>query len=142
MSISLTQEQINKIRLEVKNKVLNAEKISTKDSELIECFKSKFTICEVAYKIMEQRIKKLKDRKNIKLNLINIKPNIKKLKYKINENLLEKLFGSKDIRGSKSIKKLRDALTHDSKLNDIEELKKRQTEIFNTMNTFLTELKK
>lgn len=141
MTKELTKEKSEKIKIEVKEHILRAEKIKQKDMKLIEQFRTKFTICESAYKIMEQRIGNLKERKNIRLNLRRIKPNIIKLNYDINEELLDKLFGSNGKRGSKSIKKLRDALTHDVNQKDIDEVKERETELFNIMDIFLSKLK-
>lgn len=142
MGKALSINEISKIKENVKNFILNTEAIEKEDIQLAERFKTKFAICEKAYKIMEQKIKNVKSTANIKLNMKSIKSNISKLNFQFEESFLKRLFGSEAKRNNKSLKKLRDALTHDFVKEDIEELKNRECEIFQIMDEFLNELKK
>ena len=138
---SIMDNRLYSIKLKVKEFIEDSKKISKLDKELISNFKYKFTICEKAYKIMESELKN-KKMKNIKINLNSIKSDIRKLEYKVDEKILDELFSHNNERGNKSIKKLRDALTHDIKEKDIIELKSRKTDIFKTMDKFLNQLEK
>ena len=138
---SIIDNRLYSIKLKVKEFIEDSKKISKLDKELISNFKYKFTICEKAYKIMESELKN-KKMKNIKINLNSIKSDIRKLEYKVDEKILDELFSHNNERGNKSIKKLRDALTHDIKEKDIIELKSRKTDIFKTMDKFLNQLEK
>lgn len=110
MGKSLNSDEISKIKEDVKKFILKAEAIEKEDLQLIEKFKTKFTVCEKAYKIMEQKIKNLKSTEDIRLNLHSIKSNISKLNFQFDDPFLKQLFGSENKRNQKSLKKLRDAL--------------------------------
>ena len=61
--------------------------------------------------------------------------------YDYDRELLKKLFGSEDRIGIRSVKKLRDALTHSVKQNAIDELLAREEELFGYMEQFLTKVR-
>ena len=61
--------------------------------------------------------------------------------YSIDDNTLLKLIGSEDARNNKSVKSLRNSLTHNIHKNDIEELKQCKDEIFAYMDNFINVLK-
>lgn len=131
---------IESIKNKVKKFINDAESITEEDIDLVERFKTKFTICEHAYKIIQSELKQEKIN-NIKLNVNSIKSNIHKMLYSIDDNTLLKLFGSEDARNNKSVKSLRNSLTHNIHKNDIEELKQRKDEIFAYMDNFINVLK-
>ena len=62
--------------------------------------------------------------------------------YDYNRALLTKLFGSEERIGRRSVKKLRDALTHAVKQTAIDELLVREEELYGYMDHFLTKDRK
>ena len=61
--------------------------------------------------------------------------------YDFDRALLTKLFGGEERIGRRSVKKLRDALTHVMKQNAIDELLTREEELYSYMDQFLTKIR-
>ena len=62
--------------------------------------------------------------------------------YDFDKDLLAKLFGSDEQVGKRSVKKLRDALTHKVSESAVDELRVRKEELYDYMNSFLNKIEK
>lgn len=61
--------------------------------------------------------------------------------YDFDRDLLTKLFGGEERVGRRSVKKLRDALTHAVKQSAVNELLIREEELYGYMDQFLTKVR-
>jgi len=116
-----------------------------KAREEINELKNTFTECEVVYKVILSEYlshkKKTVNQKQLKINMTQVKPALKFAGYNFDDLLLQKIFGSEEKVGNRSVKKLRDALTHKPNQSCLNELKKRKTELYGCMNKFLQEIR-
>ena len=104
-------------------------------------FLDKFFVCEFIMKSMMYHYFHDKDefqeKKDIILNINQIIPTVKLFNYSIDENLIYNIFGAKVKRGSKSCKKLRDAIVHNFSSNDCYEVCERYDELISYMDSFI-----
>lgn len=62
--------------------------------------------------------------------------------YSFEKELLNEIFGSKSTKGKRrTVKKLRDSITHKMKEKDIKELIEREDELFGYMDAFLAKIR-
>ena len=105
-----------KAELERLEGTLADEKLKKK----IDDFKDKFSVCEIVYKVV------LEDHQFNKYGLqVSMKEAPHALTYAgydFDRNLLSNLFSGEDHIGKRSVKKLRDALTHSVSKSAVEEL--------------------
>lgn len=139
--ISFEEENALKKKLKDELDRLNKILLDSNTIELIEKFKSKFQICEILYKLILEKynIDHGKDiaRDKIKLNVNQVKLALKYVNFSLENDIINRLFGSESHVGKRSIKKIRDSLTHNLNNSAIDELKSRKNEIFNDMDYFL-----
>lgn len=107
--------------------------------ELIDSFKNKFNLCESVYKVILKKHQNVKGNKKVylKLTMTQIPFAMKFAGYNVDRDLLNRLFGSETKKGRQSIKKLRDSVTHSIKQSAVDEIKARERELFNDMDSFL-----
>lgn len=114
------------------------------NQERISRFKEKFSVCEIVYKVVlseHQFNKKGKRPERMQVDMNQAPYALSFAGYDFDRELLTKLFGSEERVGKRSVKKLRDALTHSLKPSAIEELKNREKELYGYMNSFLDKIR-
>lgn len=103
-------------------------------------FKLKFAICEIVYKILLKKhqndIKKAKSQ-TFKILFKQVKPALDYAGYDCDTNLLIVLFSTNTRVGERTVKTIRDVLTHDLSQSAINELINREDEFYRYMNQFL-----
>lgn len=139
-------------KLELRNKAkLEIERMETifKDVEtlqLLDGFKNKFNLCESAYKIILSEHQKSKgsvaELKRLKLDMRQVPFALNFAGYAFNTEHLNELFGGKSkINGCKTVKNLRDSITHGINDECVDEIKERKEELFGYMDRFLQSIK-
>ena len=111
--------------------------------QLVEDFRSQFGICEIVYKVIlddHQFNKTGKHPEYMKVTMQQVPHALKYAGYDYDKGLLDKLFGSEERIGMRSVKKLRDALTHSVNQKAIDELKDRREELYGYMDSFLEKI--
>ena len=61
--------------------------------------------------------------------------------YDFDKEILASLFGAEEHVGKRSVKKLRDSLTHSVNKGAIDELKSRENELYGYMDSFLDKIR-
>lgn len=143
ISKSLSDSEKLALRNKAKAECERLKSISAKDWEIVEGFKNQFAICEIVYKIvLRDHQSRLHSRNNnyLTIDMRQVPFALKYAGYDFDNELLTNLFGSGESIGKRSVKKLRDALTHSIKDRDIEELKNREQELYGYMNSFLDKI--
>ncbi|MCR5349351.1 MAG: hypothetical protein K6E20_00005 [Acholeplasmatales bacterium] len=142
MSLKLSEEEQKKIRNLAKSELERLELIES-DSEttkLVDEFKRKFNMCEVIYKVV---LKKHQNDINnnttdiFRLIISQVKPAMEYAGYKYDDTLMRQLFSTNTKVGERTVKSIRDALTHKMSNSAIDELKSRKEELFKYMNDFI-----
>ena len=139
-----------KVRDKAKKELERLEGIDEKTIQMIDQFKYRFNICETIYKVI---LLEYKRKKGLKIKSSDLRLNMKEVPaalrfagydFKGKEYLLAELFGSKrpNSQKGKTAKKLRDAVTHGISNSAITEIKNRQIEVFNYMDSFIGVIKK
>ena len=108
--------------------------------EKVEAFKRKFSRCEIVYKILlkkQQEDTKKNLKGDLKIIITQVEPALSYAGLPFDENLMKKLFSSNRTSGSRTVKSLRDALTHEMPKNAVDELIKREAEVNGYMDAFL-----
>ena len=144
MKYSLQQQRVLRDRAKAECLRLDAIRNDPEREDLINRFKSKFANCEIVYKIILEEHQYQKTKKHLDRLTIDMKQAPYALSfagYQFDRNLLTELFGSRSTVGNRSVKKLRDDLTHNLKDNAIEELTNRNTELHNYMDQFLNTIR-
>lgn len=145
------KKKTDKEQLTLKNKakdeLIKLENImdDSKTMADIDAFKNKFLICEKIYKVLlKQHLKerdKLPPNEVMKITMSQVKPVLHNAGYDFNNEILNKLFGSEERLGKKSVKKIRDRLTHSMIENDINEFKERKDELNGYMDYFIEKVR-
>lgn len=143
--MNITEEEKIELRNRAKVEMERLEKIlSDKETaELLDRYKNRFNLCESVYKVVlrEHQIKtKGKAPTYLKINMTQAPYAMAFAGYDIDRELLNRLFGAKCVEGQ-TAKKLRDAVTHGLNQRAIDEIKARECELFNDMNSFLEMIK-
>lgn len=138
----LSPEDKLTLRNKAKNELLRLENlIADKDTkQMIDDFKEKFGICEIVYKVIledHQFNKTGKHETYLKVDMTQVPHALTYAGYTFDRNLLTKLFGGCDKKNSRTVKKLRDALTHSMNGEAVEELRNRNAELHGYMDQFL-----
>ena len=142
LSIEEQKALRNKAKLELLR--LDALLNDEENIERISRFKEKFSICEIVYKVVlsEHQLKKNGKRpERMRVDMNQAPYALSFAGYDFDRGLLSKLFGGEERVGKRSVKKLRDALTHSLKPSAIEELNNREKELYGYMDTFLEKIK-
>lgn len=117
---------------------------NTQTTQRIEDFKAKFTRCEIVYKVIladhqQNKTGTVPDR--MQVTMTQVPYALQYAGYHFQHELLKNLFGAEEKIGERSVKKLRDALTHAMKQNAIDELEQRYEELNGYMDSFLDEIR-
>lgn len=111
---------------------------------MIADFKEKFSICEIVYKVVLEDHQFNKTGQHIDRLQVTMKQVPHALAYAgydFDKDLLTKLFGAEEKIGSRSVKKLRDALTHSMNDKAVNELFDRYEELNGYMDSFLNKIR-
>lgn len=140
----LTDKEKIELRNKAKFEIERIEKIfNDKETlQLLDSFKNKFNICESAYKIVLLEHQKAKGNNTnlnrLRLTMTQVPYALNFAGYTFNLELLNELFGSESkINGCKTVKILRNSLTHGISDKCVDEIKKRKEELFDYMDSFL-----
>lgn len=112
--------------------------------EKISVFKEKFGIYEIVYKVVledHQFNKTGKHLDRIQVKMTQAPYALEYACYDFDKDLLTHLFGSEEKVGSRTVKKLRDALTHSLNQKAIDELLSREDELHGYMDQFLSKIR-
>jgi prephenate dehydrogenase len=140
-------KQLNtKEKLDLRNKAkeelhrLQAIAENKEMKQMIDNFKEKFTMCEIVYKVIledHQHNKTGSQGTFLKIDMRQVPYALDYAGYTFEKDFLEKLFGSETRVGKRSVKKLRDALTHKLPKSALNELQERYDELNELMDQFL-----
>lgn len=145
----LTEDEQLRLRNKAKKEIERLEQViaDAETIKLLDALKNKFNVCESAYKIILAAYQKAKGKpiikEQLKINMQQVPHALYFAGYNFDKDLLNKLFGN-ELRGTgcKTVKKLRDGITHGISKKNVEEIKRREKEIFEYMDTFLDVIKK
>lgn len=146
VSNRLNADQKKKLQEKAKAELTRLENLySSKDTaKMIENYKSKYTICEIIYKIFLAdylRNNNKKSSKYLKVAMTQVPYTLSYAGYDFDYDFLSKIFGSSTKSGETTAKTLRDNLTHQMKTSSINELKSRYDELISLMDRFLNTIK-
>lgn len=108
--------------------------------QLLDEFKNKFNICESVYKVILTEHQKRKGKQVtgfLKVNMTQVPHALNFAGYSFERTLLNELFGASSSKG-KTVKKLRDEITHGINEKAVKEIITRKDELFGYMEEFLT----
>lgn len=108
--------------------------------EKVEAFKREFSRCGIVYKVLlkkQQEGTKKNLKGDLKLIITQVELALSYAGLPFDENLMKKLFSSNRTSGSRTVKSLRDALTHEMPKNTADELIKKEAEVNGYMDAFL-----
>lgn len=144
--IQLTDTEQKELRINAKNELLYMENILNNEetTQLVDSFKNKYNVCETVYKIILSKHQECLHKQNngfLKVDMRQVPHALAFAGYTFDKSLLSKLFGASTIPNERSVKKLRDAVTHGLESKAVEEIKNRKDELFGYMNSFLEFIK-
>lgn len=133
------------LRNKARDELIRLQKLVTKTetNKMINDFKEKFMICEIVYKVIlddHQFNKTGAHPERMHITMRQVPHALNYAGYDFEKNLLTKLFGSENKIGKRSVKKLRDLLTHDLNPKVIDELTSRYDELNGYMDSFIKKI--
>jgi len=142
----LSAEQQAELRNRAKTELERLEAVYTDEQtrERINRFKDKFGICEIVYKVILEDYQFNRTDQHFETFLIdmrNVPYALNYAGYDFDKSLLTHLFGAERKVGSRTVKTLRDSLTHSVNQKAINELVSRETELHGYMDQFLTKIR-
>ena len=142
----LTEEEQLVLRNKAKAELerLETELSDLETKKMIDNYKEKFSLCEIVYKIIfdEHQFKKTGEHpQRMQIKMTQVPHALNFAGYTYDKNLLTNLFGGEDRVGKRTVKKLRDALTHSMSKSAVEELRSREQELHGYMDDFLNVIK-
>lgn len=146
MAKILTEEEQlilrNKAKAELERLETELSDLETK--KMIDNYKEKVSLCEIVYKIIfnEHQFKKTGEHpQRMQIKMTQVPHALNFAGYTYDKHLLTNLFGGEDRVGRRTVKKLRDALTHSMSKSAVEELRSREQELHGYMDEFLNVIK-
>lgn len=115
-----------------------------KTKQKIDDFKDTFSKCEIVYKVIleDHQFHKTGSHPEIMhITMTQVPHALNYAGYTFDRDLLKRLFGSESAVGKRSVKKLRDSLTHSLNQRAIDEFISREQSLFDDMNSFLTTIR-
>ncbi len=140
-----TETEQKTARNKAKTEIDRIEKILADETktQIVDKFRNKFNICEIAYKTILSEHQKFKGKKpddRQQITMTQVPYALKFAGYNFKKDDLNELFGSKSSKG-KTVKKLRDEITHTMSENAVNEIINRQAELFKYMDDFINTIK-
>lgn len=111
--------------------------------QLLDTFKNKFNLCESVYKVILAEHQKRKGKPAsayLKVYMTQVPHALDFAGYTFDRTLLKELFGASSEKG-KTVKKLRDEITHGINEKAVLEIVSRKDELFCYMDAFLSEIR-
>lgn len=111
--------------------------------QLLDEFKNRFNICETVYKVIlkkHQECRRKKSETYLKVTMTQVPYALEFAGYSFSHDLLSELFGATSHKG-RTVKKLRDAVTHGVDPKAVNEIITRKDELFGYMDSFLLEIR-
>lgn len=144
-SVKISPERQKNLRNNARAELTRLESIQAniETIKLLDEFKNKFNICESVYKVVlkEHQLSKGKtDTNYLKLVMTQVPFALSFAGYSFGKDLLNELFGSSSKKG-KTVKKLRDAVTHGIDEKAVKEITDRKEELFCYMDDFLNTIR-
>ena len=138
----ITPEEQMELRMRAKKELQRISHINADEETLrmVQNFTTKFSHCEILYKVIlqEHQFRKTGQRPDrMQITMTQVPYALDFAGYDFDKSLLEKIFGSSDKVGSRSAKKLRDALAHSMSSRAVAELTAREQELHGYMDAFL-----
>ena len=138
----LTVEEQHTLREKAKSELKRLEVVYSNDvtREKVQRFKEKFGICEIVYKVIleDHQFNKTGEHPNRMIVTMSQVPYaLAYAGYSFDRTLLTHLFGAEDRIGRRTVKKLRDSLTHNMSQKAVDELLEREEELHGYMDQFL-----
>ena len=145
-TMALTDEEKVELRNKAKEELnrLDAILMDRDTKKKVDDFKDRFTECEIVYKVIldaHQFKKTGKHPERMLVTMTQVPYALDFAGYDFDKELLTNLFSGRDKVGQRSVKKLRDSLTHSLNQKAIDELKQREEELYGYMNDFLTKIR-
>ena len=142
----LSSEEQHALREKAKSELERLETVYADNQmrEKIHTFKEKFGICEIVYKVVlddHQFNKTGKHPERMKVDMTQVPHALSYAGYDFDRTLLTHLFGAEEKVGSRSVKKLRDTLTHSLNQKAVDELADREEELHGYMDQFLEKIR-
>jgi len=142
----LSAEEQHALREKAKSELERLEVVYADNhtKEKIHTFKEKYGICEIVYKVIlddHQFNKTGKHPDRMKVDMTQVPYALSYAGYDFDRTLLTHLFGAEEKVGSRSVKKLRDALTHNMNQKAVDELIDREAELHRYMDQFLEKVR-
>ena len=142
----LTVEQQLSLRNRAKAELIRLEAVYSDEEtkEKINRFKEKFGVCEIVYKVIledHQFNKTGKHLERLQVDMTQAPHALTYAGYDFDKNLLTHLFGAEKRIGRRTVKKLRDALTHSVNQKAIDELIDREEELHGYIDQFLSKIR-
>lgn len=110
-------------------------------NDFINTFKKCEIVCKIVLKEYLERIKKYISDDKIVLRVSQIKAALNMINLKIDDKIIQKIFSSDDTKNKRSARKIRNYITHKMFQTYIDELKRRNEDLINTMNIFINSFK-
>lgn len=139
------EEQLN-LRNRARDELLRLENVfnDAAAKQIVDDFKDYFSVCEIVYKVIledHQFNKTGKHKEHLTVSMVEAPHALKYAGYDFDKNLLTRLFGAEEKIGSRSVKKLRDSLTHSLNEKAVKELQDRHDELYGYMRDFLSKIR-
>lgn len=106
-------------------------------NDFINTFKKCEIVCKIVLKEYLEKIKKYTSDDKIVLRVPQIKAALNMINLKIDDKIIQKIFSSDDTKNRRSARKIRNYITHKMPQTCIDELKRRNEDLINTMNLFI-----
>ena len=141
----MTEEEQLVLRNKAKNELLRIKKVmdDIDTQQKIESFKTKFSTCEIVYKVVletHQICTKGECPAVMKIHLTQVKNALLFAGYDYDYVLLSKIFGFEKKVGERSAKIIRNELTHNMSQSAVNELISRWDELNGYMDSFLEKI--
>ena len=142
----LSEAEKNVVRADICEKLKELSEIMDSNGirEARDKFVEKFILCETVYKVVLKKYLQVNNRfigdKNMKLQIEQIKASLRRAGYRMDEQLLNRIFSSSglySVRGSKSAKMLRNGIEHEMNPKDLQEVYDRQDCLIADMDRFI-----
>lgn len=137
----ISEEEKKALRDKTKNELERLEGLlSDQDvKDLLDRFKNKFNMCETVYKVILKEHQKCRGNKqnSLKLDMRQVPHALDFAGYTFEKELLNEIFGASSPNG-KTIKNLRNAVTHGLNQKAVDEIIARQEGLFGYMDEFLS----
>ncbi len=147
--VKLSSDEQKTLRKKTKAELNRIEKILTNNEnlQLLNDFKNKFNLCETVYKIVLKEYKKKnsgttikKSKKKFEITMKQVPAALEFAGYAIDKSLLNEIFGSPG-KKKKTVKELRNDVTHGVSDKALKEIEERKEELFGYMDSFLNLIK-